>query len=183
MRDRLPISAIDELNSPYGDNVPVGNFRDSARKRVRVDVPPNVVSIRSGQFWAQAKGEQFDDYYENMRPKLETGMSYLSEHPEETGCLSMRHITHLNEKGDELRETCKHVYILSLKHLEDWTESHKSHLDIWKHALAMRRKYGAERDFVSWHEVFVIGTTPSFEYVNCHAGTGLLRFADIWGTF
>jgi aldoxime dehydratase len=46
----------------------------------------------------------------------------------------------------------------------------------------MRRKYGAERSVVTWHEVFVLGTAPAFEYLNCHIETGLLPFAHLWGS-
>ncbi|WP_206996913.1 phenylacetaldoxime dehydratase family protein [Trinickia mobilis] len=181
MRDRLPISAIDPLNSPYGETTPEGNYAGGPVRRVRVDVPPNVVSIRSGQVWQKAEGEQLDDYYQNLQPKLETGMAYLKEHPETTGYLSLRAIVHLDKDGQELRETSKHGYFLALAQLERWAAEHKSHLDIFKHALAMRRKYGADRQVVTWHEVFVLGTTPSLEYINCHPGTGLLRFANVWG--
>jgi len=180
MRDRLPISAVDPLDSPYGEEVPVGGFTGSAGKRIRIDVPANVVNIRSGQYWEQAEGEQLEDYYANLQPKLETGMDYIKNHPETTGCLTLRALVSLDQDGKELKETSKHGYFLSLALLERWAVGHKSHLDIFKHALAMRRKYGAERSVVTWHEVYVLSTMPSFEYVNCHAGTGLLQFADVW---
>lgn len=182
MRDRLPISAVDPLDSPHGDEAPEGTFDAGAGRRIRIDVPPNVVNIRSGQYWAQAEGEQLDDYHANLQPKLETGMAYLKDHAGTTGCLSLRSLVALDGDGNELRETSKHGYFLSLAPLERWAAGHKSHLDIFRHALAKRRQYGAERSVVTWHEVFVIGTTPSFEYVNCHAGTGLLRFAQAWGS-
>lgn len=181
MRDRLPISAIDPLASPYGESVPQGEFLGASRARIRIDVPPNVVNIRSGQYWEKAEGDQLDDYCTNLQPKLETGMAYLKDHAATTGCLSLRALVTLDQEGNELKETSKHGYFLSLGQLERWAAGHKSHLDIFKHALAMRRKYRAARSVVTWHEVFVLGTTPSFEYVNCHAGTGLLRFAHAWG--
>lgn len=182
MRDRLPISAIDALESPYGDDSPEPDFSVGSPHRIRIDVPANVVSIRSGQYWQKAESEQLEDYLDNLQPKLETGMSYLVDHPEDSGCLSLRPLVNLDAQGNELRETCKHGYFLSLELLERWSESHKSHLDIFKHALAMRRKYGAARSVVTWHEVFVLSAMPSFEYINCDPSTGLLRFANDWGT-
>ncbi|SAK85551.1 phenylacetaldoxime dehydratase [Caballeronia fortuita] len=182
MRDRLPISAVDGLNSPYETSLPKGAFEDGLRKRIRVDIPHNLVSIRSGQYWQKAEGEQLADYYENLQPKLEVGMSYIKDNPLTTGCLSLRAMVNLDQEGNELRETSKHGYFISLAFLERWASSHKSHLDIFKHALAMRRKYGAERSVVTWHEVFVLGSSPSFEYVNCHAETGLLKYANLWGS-
>jgi aldoxime dehydratase len=182
MRDRLPVAAIDRLDSPYGETAPPASFDAGASRRVRIEVPPNVVSIRSGQYWQNAPADQFDDYLSNLQPKLETGMRYLTEHAESTGCLSLRAMVNLDRDGNELHETSKHGYFLSLAHLERWSAQHKSHLDIFRHALAMRRKYGAKRAVVTWHEVFVLATLPAFEYVNCHGATGLLRFAHAWGS-
>ena len=182
MRDRIAISAIDPLASPYGDVAPSATFNGPPAQRIRIDVPANLVSIRSGQFWQDAKDDQLDDYLNNLQPKLDTGMQYLQDHAEDTGCLSLRSLVNLDQEGNALMETSKHGYFLSLAHLENWAVSHKTHLDIFQHALAMRRKYGAARSVVTWHEVFVMSTTPTFEYINCHPDTGLLRFADHWGT-
>lgn len=182
MRDRLPISAIDALESPYGDAVPEASYAALRSRRIRIDLPPNVVSIRSGQYWQQAEGEQLADYYDNLQPKLEAGMQHLVAHPDTSGCLLLRPLVNLGKHGEALRETSKHGYFLSLGHLERWSESHQTHLDIFRHALAMRRKYGAERSVVTWHEVFVLGTAPAFEYLNCHIETGLLPFAHLWGS-
>ncbi|AGW90312.1 phenylacetaldoxime dehydratase family protein [Cupriavidus sp. DF5525] len=181
MRDRIAISAIDPLSSPYGNIAPAASFKGGPGQRVRIDVPTNLVSIRTGQFWQNAKDDQLDDYVTNLQPKLDSGVKYLQDNSEGTGCVSLRSLVNLDRQGNELMETSKHGYFLSLAHLEDWAASHKSHLDIFQHALAMRRKYGAARSVVTWHEVFAIGTTPSFEYINCHADTGLLRFANDWG--
>ena len=182
MRDRLPVSAVDLLESPYGETVPDGTFTKGRAAGVRIDVPPNVVNIRSGQYWEKAEGEQLGDYYANLQPKLDAGMAYLKKHAETTGCLSLRSLVTLDQEGNERKETSKHGYFLSLGQLEQWAVGHRTHLDIFKHALAMRRKHGAERSVVTWHEIFVLGVTPSFEYVNCHAATGLLRFANAWGS-
>lgn len=181
MRDRLPVSAIDRLLSPYGEDVPLASFDEQCAQRIRLEVPHNVVSIRSGQYWQQAPADQFDDYLNNLQPKLDVGMQYLQDNAVATGCLSLRSMINLDEDGDELAETSKHGYFLSLAHLESWAAGHKSHLDIYRHALAMRKKHGAARAVVTWHEVFVLSVSPSFEYINCHPHTGLLRFANRWG--
>jgi aldoxime dehydratase len=182
MRDRIAISAIDPLDSPYGSAAPQADFTGAHTRRIRIDVPTNLVSIRSGQFWQNAKDDQLDDYVQNLQPKLDAGMQYLHDHSEDTGCLSLRSLVNLDQDGNELMETSKHGYFLSLAHLENWAVSHRTHLDIFQHALAMRRKYGAARSVVTWHEVFVMSTIPSFEYINCHGDTGLLRFAKDWGS-
>lgn len=181
MRDRLPLSAIDQLESAYPDGMLPPPCGETLGKRIQVALPWNAVSIRSGQYWQRATGEQLDDYYQSLQPKLDTGMAYLEEHPEVTGCLSMRHLVALDATGAELKETSKQGYFISLKPLEEWAASHQTHHAIFGHALAMRRKFGADRTVVTWHEVSVLASNPAFEYVNCHRDTGLLRFWAQWG--
>lgn len=176
-RDRLPISAIDVLESPFGEAVPFVSNRQSEGKRLLVSTPVNMCSLRSGQYWAHADQEQLDDYVENMRPRLMTGMEYLSGNKSATGTLSLLTLTNLDDDGAERRETSVLAHFLSLAQLETWAASHKTHLDIYKHAIAMNRKYKQDRQFVSWHELFVVHSA-TFEYVNCHSDTGLLPYFD-----
>ncbi|ARP84664.1 phenylacetaldoxime dehydratase [Bordetella genomosp. 8] len=181
MRDRIPLAAIDPLRSPCA-HAPARDYRGGPKKRIRVTLPINVVAIRSGQYWAMAEAEQLSDYETNLQPKLEAGMQSLKDAPDETGCLVLRDLVNLDADGNERRETSKYGYFLSLAKLEEWSAGHAKHLDIFKHALAMRRKYGDRRSVVTWHEVFVLGSSPILEYVNCHAETGLLPYASSWGS-
>jgi aldoxime dehydratase len=176
-RDRLPISAIDPLESPFGDRLPSAAPQAGFGQRLAVAVPPNVVSLRSGQYWAHAEGEQLDDYENNMRPRLMAGMAHLTRHRESTQTLSLRIMTNLDPDGSERRETSVYAQFLSLAPLEAWAKDHQTHHAIYKHAIAMNRLHKAERQFVSWHELFVL-PRAEFEYVNCAPGTGLLPFFD-----
>ncbi|CCF00971.1 putative phenylacetaldoxime dehydratase (plasmid) [Sinorhizobium fredii HH103] len=176
-RDRIPLSAVDPLESPFGASVPRAREVRGKGQRLFVQAPLNMVTLRSGQYWAHADIEQLTDYVENMRPRLMTGMNYLLENKEETGTLELRVLTNLEDDGTERRETSVVAHFLSLAHLEQWAASHKTHLDIYRHAIAMNRKYKEERRFVSWHELFV-SQSAIFEYVNCHPGTGLLPYFD-----
>jgi aldoxime dehydratase len=174
-RDRIPLAAIDALESPFGARMPKESRPDSAGRRLLVQVPANMVTLRSGQYWAHAEGEQLADYVDSMRPRLMTGMEHLLTHKAETGTLALRVMTNLNDDGSERRETSVYAHFLALSHLEDWSASHQTHLAIYRHAIAMNRKFKAQRQFVSWHELFVV-PAATFEYVNCHAGTGLLPY-------
>lgn len=176
-RDRLPISAIDPLDSPCGDDAPEAAIRVTKGRRLRVSVPVNVVTLRSGQYWAHAEGEQLEDYVDNMRPRLMTGMDYLQRHKRATGTLALRVMTNLEDDGTARRETSVLAHFVSLGHLEQWASSHETHLDIYRHAIAMSRKFGKDRQFVSWHELFVL-PRAEFEYVNCHPSTGLLPYFE-----
>jgi len=177
MRDRIPLSAVDPLDSPFGATMPNAGGPETFRRRVRIMTPLNLTVIRSGQFWANARKEQWDDYLDNLQPKLLRGMDYIETHKETSGCCVMRMMYNLDENGREKPESSVLSYFLSLQMLEDWAKSHETHLDIYRHAIAMMRKYGEEREVRTWHEVFVLPTGGGlFEYVNCHPKTGLIPF-------
>jgi aldoxime dehydratase len=177
-RDRMPVSAIDPLESPLGQTLPARREAASQGSRLRVQPPLNLVAIRSGQFWVNAQSEQRTDYLDRLQPKLLRGMKYLEDNKEASGCLSIRNMSNLDSAGDEIAETSTLAYFLSLGHLERWAESHETHLDIYRHAIAMNRKFGAKREVTTWHEVFALSGAASFEYVNCHPSTGLLPYCD-----
>jgi aldoxime dehydratase len=176
-RDRLPISAIDTLESPFADTIPAARLHRGFGQRLRLSVPVNTISLRSGQYWGSAVGDQLKDYAENMRPRLMRGMEHLVSHRQETGTLSLRIMTNLDEHGTEQCQSFIYAHFLSLAPLEEWAKSHATHLAIYKHAIAMNRLHRENRQFVSWHELFVL-PGAEFEYVNCEPRTGLLPFFD-----
>jgi aldoxime dehydratase len=180
-RDRLPISAIDPLDAPHPHlrrSVPA----PSRGARLRAHTGLNTTVIRSGQYWEPATGDQLEDYERNLEPKLQRGMSYLDDHREATGTMSLRILR--NVEPDTLaprHETSTLAYFHSLRDLEDWSETHKTHLAIYEHAIAKNREYGDDRTVTTWHEVFVMPDSFAYEYVNCDPSTGLLDFAHgLW---
>jgi len=178
-RDRIPISAIDPLDSPLRQSPPRPRAVDSRGRRLRVATPHNMTALRSGQFWVGAGPEQLADYQENLQPKLMRGMNFLLEHKEDTGTLALRVMTNLDAEGTERAETSVLAYFLSLEQLEDWSKSHVTHLDIYSHAIAMNRKFKEKREVITWHEAFVMPAATSFEYVNCHPRTGVLPYFEL----
>ena len=177
-RDRLPISAVDELASPW-DGPPVPRPVRSAGRRLRAVTPHNMAALRSGQYWAGAGPEQLTDYVENLEPKLLAGMSYLVENKEKSGTLALRIMRNIDEAGGDRAETSVAAYFLSLAHLEGWAASHPTHEAIYEHAIEMALKYGDRREVVTWHELMVLPSCATFEYVNCHPETGLLPYAEL----
>lgn len=173
-RDRLPASAIDPLDGAGSLNT-TALQRSGLGRRLRAGVGHNTAVIRSGQYWEPASGEQLVDYDTELQPKLARGMQHLVEHADTNGTMSLRILTSVDATTLEgRRETSVLAYFRSLAQLEKWAASHPTHLDIYKHAIDMNRKYGDQRTVVTWHEVFVLTTSSRFEYVNCRAGTGLL---------
>lgn len=178
-RDRLPISAVEPLDGAMAvqrREVPADTF---AGRRVRALTPLNLTTIRSGQFWHDADAEQTQDYEDSLQPKLMEGMAYLSEHDEETSTLSLRIMTNLDEEGNERQETSVYAAFASLELLERWAASHQTHLKIFGHAIEAKKHWGDDRQVVTWHEVFVLLPGAGFEYVNCHAQTGLLPYCPL----
>jgi len=179
-RDRVPLSAIDELESPHNNSLPRSNVSRTFGRRLMTVVPYNATFLRSGQYWEGAGEEQLEDYMHALQPKLHRGMQYLAENAETTGCMSLRIMTNLNADGASRAETSVAAILLSIDQLESWAASHETHLDIYRHAIAMNRLYKEKREVVTWHELFVLSHGNTFEYVNCHTRTGLLPYAQIW---
>jgi len=177
-RDRLPVSAIDALDAPIEPLA--GRQRESAGAHLMVQVPHNVTILRSGQYWEGAGQEQLQDYMQSLQPKLLRGMRYLSDNKEATGCMSLRIMTNLNDDGSPRAETSVLGAFSSMHKLEQWAASHETHLDIYRHAIAMNRLHKEKREVVTWHELFVLLMGNCFEYVNCHPATGMLPYGQAW---
>ena len=178
-RDRVPISAIDPLESPLRGNPPKPRRVESRGRRLRAATPHNMTALRSGQYWIGAGPEQLADYLDNLQPKLMRGMNFLLDNKEDTGTLALRVMSNLDDDGSARAETSVLAYFLSLDQLEDWSKSHVTHLDIYGHAIAMNRKFKEKREVVTWHEAFVMPASTSFEYVNCHPRTGVLPYFEL----
>ncbi|GGC48956.1 phenylacetaldoxime dehydratase family protein [Chelatococcus reniformis] len=179
-RDRIPLSAIDALESPLAAAPPEARPVASRGKRLTAATPHNMCVLRSGQFWEDAGPEQLGDYRENLEPKLMRGMDYLAGHKGDTGTLALRVMTNIDADGAGRAETSVLAYFLALEQLEAWARSHQTHLDIYHHAIAMNRKFKAKREVVTWHELFVMPAAASFEYVNCHPRTGVLPYCSLF---
>lgn len=176
-RDRVPLSAVDLLDSPGYGVVPVASGRGAAAGHWIAELPHNATVLRSGQYWEGAGEEQLVDYLHQLQPKLMRGMQHLVEQRGETGCLSLRVMTNVNDDGSPRAETSVYASFVSLAQLEGWAASHETHLDIYRHAIAMNRLYKEKREVVTWHELFVTQLGNVFEYVNCHPMTGILPYA------
>lgn len=177
-RDRLPLSAVDELLISGDGQLKDNGIEDGFGKHLMAYIPHNTTILRSGQYWEGAGEEQLNDYEQALQPKLMKGMAYLVDAREKTGCMSMRIMTNLNEDGSLRAETSVCAAFASMVQLESWAKSHETHADIYKHAIAMNRLYKEKREVITWHELFVLPIGNTFEYVNCHRNTGILRYAS-----
>ena len=181
MRDRLIASANDPLQAPPSlTPSTLRRPRETANARWVVKVPNNLAMIRSAHSWRLMDGEQLEDYEEKIRPPLGRGMDYLQSHTEETGCLALRWQSKCDREGHESQELFATAFFDCLGNMEAWAESHRTHAAIFAAATKRYKLYGKKNQLRTWHEVAVLPDDREqlFEYINCHAETGMLEFFE-----
>jgi hypothetical protein len=108
------------------------------------------------------------------------GMQYLWDHPSETGTIGLRFLQNLDANGNPIRETCGAGFHRNWEDLEQWSSRHPSHLAIFNGAMRHAKRFGPDRNFMTWHEVSIFKAGEArFEYVNCEAGTGVIRWVPL----
>jgi aldoxime dehydratase len=173
-RDRIPAAAYD-LFEATSDAAGHGTATHAI-----IQPPKNLAVIRSGVSWKDCDGEQLKDYQEHIKPKLDAGMDFLRDHPRETGCFSLRQVECVDSNGAQLGEAYSLGAFVSIGHLESWAKDHPTHLAIYTRAMAARQKYQDKLQLRTYNEIFIVDTdNPPFEYVNCHAQTGLLPYLTL----
>ncbi len=176
-RDRVPAAAHDLFEPTVVAADPVC----APAELVVIRPPKNMVVIRSGVSWEDCEGEQLRDYQEHIKPRLDAGMEFLRDHPRETGCFSLRQVRCLSFDGVSLAEAYSLGAFVSMDHLETWAKDHPTHLAIYMRAMAARRKYQEKLQLRTYNEIFIVDAdNPPFEYVHCHADTGLMPYAQMF---
>ncbi|KAH7171398.1 heme-containing dehydratase protein [Dactylonectria macrodidyma] len=181
-RDRIPDSAHDlfEGTDAVGPKtVPVGLGQHLVGTNYH-----NLVHIRSGQFWENCDAIESAAYEEKLEPTLRDGLQFLWDNPEEGGAVGLRYLqntdTTSTEAQDDRKESCVTGFFTSLGRLESWAKTHKSHLAIFRGALAHAKLFGDARKFRTWHEVSVLNEGDAkFEYINCVPETGVISFIPL----
>ena len=170
MRDRVPLSQTDAMQ-PSGE---LSASRGS--NRVRVGGHENLVIIRSGQDWSETVDKERDLYLGEMEPVLRAGMDFLRDDGLPVGCYSNRYMNHIDARGLREEKSFSVSHWRSMSHLERWSESHPTHIEIFGTFMRMVQSLQGELKWKGYHEVSVLRAEDQhYEYINCHAGTGLLR--------
>ena len=171
MRERFPLSQTDWMQ-PSG-KLTVISGEPAKRGRVIVAGHDNVVLIRSGQEWTDAGAEGRSAYLDKIEPTLVEGMNFLRDNGPAVGCYSSRFVQNIDLDGNLLDETYNVGHWASLTALERWAESHPTHLRIFATFLT---NAASLLELRLYHEVSVSdGQDQTFEYVNCHPETGMMR--------
>jgi aldoxime dehydratase len=169
-RDRIPLSQTDPM-APGG--VPVIDV-DGPLRRVRP--AENICLIRSGQDWTDTEADERQLYLRDVEPVLRVGMDFLRDQGLDIGCYANRYVTVLNEDGTPSARSYGMSWWKSLAALERWSESHPTHVAIFGAAMKYLSALGPNARLKLYHEVTVAAAAQqSFEYLNCHDATGLLR--------
>lgn len=174
-RDRIPLSQTDWLEANGDLAIVSGDPAKSGRVIVRGH--DNITLIRSGQDWKSAGEDERNLYFDEILPSLEDGMDFLRDNGAGVGCYSNRFVRSIDIDGNELDESYDIGHWRSLSDLERWAEAHPTHLRIF--VTFFRVVEGLEK-LRLYHEVSVSdGKDQTFEYVNCHPNTGMMRDAVV----
>lgn len=173
VRDRIPASQNDWLQPDGELRIMAGD--PAAGGRVVVQGHDNITLIRSGQDWAEADEQERQLYFNEMLPPLQAGMDFLRDEGHALGCYSNRFVRNVDRDGNLLDIAYDIGFWRSLDRLERWAESHPTHLRIF--TTFFRVVTGLQK-LRLYHEVSVSDARfQTFEYINCHPGTGMMRDA------
>jgi aldoxime dehydratase len=173
-RDRIPLAQTDAL-SPVGALLASGG-KASGKKRVRVAGHENVAIIRSGQEWTETEGRERDLYLKDIEPVLREGMDFLRDEGSSIGCYSNRYMTHIDSSGKPVEKTFGLSYWRSLSDMERWSKTHPTHVAIFGSFMRSVQELHFQLKLRVYHEVSVLKPDEQeYEYINCHARTGLLN--------
>jgi aldoxime dehydratase len=127
----------------------------------------------------QTTGREREIYLGEVEPVLREGMDFLRDHGGDIGCFANRYMYHLNDAFEALEKTFGMSWWYSLEHMERWSESHPTHLQIFGRFMKMVQAMIFDLKLRLYHEVSVVAAQDqSFENINCHPRTGLLRCAN-----
>jgi len=169
-RDRIPLAQKDLL-------APSGAVSATVSGDVVTVVPNgNLCLIRSGQEWTETAGDERQMYLTEVEPVLRTGMDFLRDDGLSVGCYANRYLQVLAADGSVADKSFGLSWWRGLEDLETWSESHPTHVAIFRVALKYLSTMGPAARLRLYHEVTVVEPDQTrFEYLNCHPKTGLLR--------
>ncbi|MDE0005609.1 MAG: phenylacetaldoxime dehydratase family protein [Rhodospirillaceae bacterium] len=177
MRDRIPLSGSEALRNPEGLERRIPAKAECDGKRVVVVPPQDMCVIRSGQNWSLCDDHEKSWYLKKMHPVLLDGMRFLSDHPDETNCYSLRFVTKTDEAWQPVEQSFGLGYAADVYAFEEWAKSHPTHLAIFARFQQMVDEFGDAMKLRLWHEVTALPANGcEFEYLACHPETGLLGY-------
>lgn len=178
-RDRMLESEFDPLLNPDGADLPVPpRMLDGVGQVIDVLMPRHAVLARGGPDWQRCRGAELVEFRSSVYPAYVRGGRYLASHAKEAGCYSAYLLQETDSDDRPVKRNHLIAYFTELSHLESWTRSHPTHLEIFGRFMSMVKNLnGRLPEMNLYHEISVIperGLTAT--YANCLPQTGLLRF-------
>ncbi len=178
MRDRIPSSSTDEFAATFVLSQAPEARTAGFGERVIASGIDNLATIRSGELYDGLEGREKEVYEAELEPSVREGMRYLRDNPVASGCLVCRHMDESTPTGERIPRAFAVAHFDSLTRLEDWSESHPTHLRIFGRFIELAQELQGNIRLRLWHEVIVTtADMQHFEYVNCHPLTGFLPYA------
>jgi aldoxime dehydratase len=180
MRDRVPLSGTDPLEPPQLITSERDvNRHQSVGARVALAGVENLATIRSGHIYDDLEGRELEVFDGEIMPSLHEGMMYLRDNPVESGCYVCRDMSETDGDGVARKRGFATAHFDSLTRLEDWAESHPTHLRIFGRFIELATELKGDIKLKLWHEVTVVpASMQEYEYLNCAPGTGMMPFAS-----
>lgn len=173
MRDRIPRAENNDLPPMVTLTAPLDE--ETKGRRIKIPAPDNLCVIRSGQNWTDSADKERETYLADVHPTLKEGMAYLRNNPLDSGCLSCRLVSEMDEERNEVQKTFGLAYFTSMAELEAWSKTHPTHMKIFGSFHKLVADFNFQLDLRLWHEVAVLDKAGSyFEYTNCHNRTGIM---------
>jgi hypothetical protein len=174
LRDRMVATAQHELQGESEHRELAAEV--TLGKRIRIQAKKNSCLIKTTQDLSQISEEQLAIYTDRVEPALHSGIKFIRENAAETGCIGMRFIQELNASGEIGNRTIGVGYFASLGHLEKWTHTHPTHIEIMTQFGHMVEQFQGQPGLNLWHEVtvFPLGWLTG-DYVNCSPDGTLLQ--------
>lgn len=179
MRDRIPGSSSDDYKGGFALTSPPTARTKGYGERIVASGIDNLATIRSGELYDGLEGREKEVYESELEPSVREGMRYLRDNPVESGCLSCRHMDETALNGTRIQRAFAVAHFDSLTRMEDWSESHPSHLRIFNRFIELATELQGKIGLRLWHEVVVTtAEMQHFEYVNCDPLTGMLPYSS-----
>lgn len=179
MRDRIPGSSSDDYSGGFSLTTEPKARTAGLGERVIASGIDNLATIRSGELYDGLEGREKEVYEAELEPSVREGMRYLRDNPVASGCLSCRHMDETSASGQRIPLAFAVAHFDTLTRLEDWSESHPTHLRIFGRFVELAQELQGNIRLRLWHEVIVSqADMQHFEYVNCHPLTGFLPYSS-----
>jgi aldoxime dehydratase len=115
-------------------------------------------------------------YLEDLEPVLRAGMDFLPDDGLEIGCYTNRYLQVTTNDGTKTHKNFATSWWRNLENLENRSQSHPTHIAIFRAALKYLSTMGADARLRLYHKVTITETEQQdFQYHGRHDRTGMLR--------